>query len=566
VKRNTWLSLSILALGALPALAQQQTRPDSGTLLQQPRTIDILPPPGGAPTVVLPPAPPAAPVDKTIQVTPAAFQIQGNTLFSEAQLQPLVAEWVGKPTNMEGLLEAAAAVRRFYRERGYLLTEAYLPQQQFAQEGGTVVIQVLEARVGHVAVRVEGEGISESLATKIVGTHLHTGDPISEYSLDKPVLLLRDLAGFDATAAVEPGENPGEANVTVVVKPFGPKVDGLVGVDNYGVRSAGEIQAYAAANINNLTGWGDTLNIRLQTSEGQDNNLYRIGYSIPVTGYATKLGLSAARTDYALGKQFAALGATGVADIYDLSLTHPFIRSRVNNVLGAVTLERKNLNDQTTTPMSNQDRHVDLVRLSMLGNFVDNLTLGSFNSYALNLSLGNLDMDGATLALDQSAAGLHTAGHFEKLNLEFLRTTYVSTAGRVNIGLQAQMASKNLTSAEKLALGGQAGVRGYPAGEAVGDEGAIVNLEYQHTLPDFGLGFPVNASVFYDWGHIKYNHDNLLAIPVNSENLSSAGIGMNVGSWGNFLVTAQLAWRLDRAPASDPDKKPRVWLSLQKWL
>lgn len=566
MKKKTLLSVSVLALSASVASAQQQTRPDSGTLLQQPHTIEILPPPGGAPTVVLPPAPPAAPVDKSITVTPAAFRIQGNTIFSEAQLQPLVAQFVGKPTNMEGLLQAAAAVRRFYREHGYLLTEAYLPQQQFAREGGAVTIQVLEARVGKVAVRVEGEGVSEDQAATIVRAHLHPGDAISEYSLDKPVLLLRDLAGYDATASVEPGTNVGEADITVVVKPYGPRVEGLLGIDNYGVRSAGQIRGYASANVNNLTGRGDGLNVRLQTSEGSDSNFYRLGYSIPVGGYATKIGLSAARTDYALGEQFAALGATGVADIYDLSLTHPFIRSRVNNVLGALTLERKNLTDKTTTPPSSQDRSVDLARFSLLGNFVDNLTMGSFNSYALNFATGNLHLDGPTLALDQGAVGLHTAGTFNKLNLEYLRTTYVSTAGRATAGLQAQWASKNLTSAEKFALGGPQGVRGYPAGEAVGDEGAIVNLEYQHQLPDFGLGAPFNASVFYDWGRITYNHDNTIRTSPNSENLSSVGVGLNVGSWGKFLLVTQLAWRLDRAPASDPDKKPRVWLSLQKWL
>jgi hemolysin activation/secretion protein len=565
VKRTTWLTLSALTLCAAPALAQQ-ARPDAGTLLEQQRQRPMLPQPGGAPTIVVPPAPAAAPFDNSVRVTPAAFRIQGNTLFGEAQLLPLVAQFVGKPTDMEGLLKAAADVRRFYRDRGYLLTEAYIPQQQFAAVGGTVTIQVLEARVGRVAVRVEGEGVSQAQAERIVHGHLHTGDYISEYTLDKPVLLLRDLAGFDATASVEPGANVGEADITVLVKPYGPRVDGDIGVDNFGVRSAGQVRAFADANINNLSGNGDTLKLRAQTSERNDTNLYRIGYSLPVGPYATKLGLSVARTDYALGKQFAALGATGEATIYGLSAIHPFIRSRSNNVLGALTLERKDLNDRTTTPPSNADHRVDAVRLSLLGNFVDNLTLGSFNSYALNLTHGHVDMDAATLALDQGAVGTRTAGSFNKLNLEYLRTTYVSTAGRITGSLQAQLASKNLTSAEKFALGGPYGVRGYPVGEAVGDEGAIVNLEYQHQLPGFGLGIPMSASVFYDWGHIKYNHSNTIAANPNTETLSSAGLGFTVGTFGKYLLTTQVAWRLDRAPASDPDKRPRVWLSLQKWL
>ena len=40
-----------------------------------------------------------------------------------------------------------------------------------------------------------------------------------------------------------------------------------------------------------------------------------------------------------------------------------------------------------------------------------------------------------------------------------------------------QVASKNLDNSEKMGLGGPAGVRAYPTGEAYGDQGYILNLE-----------------------------------------------------------------------------------------
>lgn len=570
MKRKPWLTLSALALSTVPAFAQQ-VRPDAGTILETQRPQPALPAPGAAPTIVLPPAPPAAGFDRSVRVTPTAFRIEGNTLFPDAVLQGVVAEFVGQPTDMEGLLKAAAAVRRYYRERGYLLTEAYLPQQQFPAAGGTVAIQVLEARVGRVNVKVEGEGVSESLAGRIVRNHLHTGDYISERSLDKPVLLLRDLSGFDATASVEPGTNVGEADITVVVKPYGPKVDGLVGVDNFGVRAAGAIRAYAQGNWNNPTGYGDQLSVRAQTAERGDTNLYRIGYSIPVTGYATRLGLSATKSEYALGKQFAALGANGDAEVYDISLTQPFIRSRTVNLLGALTLERKELTDRTTSPPSNEEKRVNGLRLSALGNFVDSVFRESFNSYTVSLFHGDLKLDPVTRSLDVGPTGFRTEGNFTKLNVDYLRSTYLSARGRLNLGVQAQVASKNLTSAEKMPLGGPTGVRGYPVGEAVGDTGAIVSLEYQHQLPNFGLGFPITGSAFFDWGHIRYNEGDIPAALVGrvreKDTMRSAGVGLTVGTLGKFLVVTQLAWRLGSyTPAIAPDKKPRVWLSLQKWL
>ena len=180
---------------------------------------------------------------------------------------------------------------------------------------------------------------------------------------------------------------------------------------------------------------------------------------------------------------------------------------------------------------------------------------------------GEVDLDPFTFAIDQGAGGLRTAGKVNQVNVEYLRTTFLNSSSRITAALQAQLASKNLTSAEKFALGGPAGVRGYPVGEAVGDTGAVINLEYQHQLPDFGWKIPMAASVFYDWGHIKYNEDNRLGLATNTESLNSAGFGFTVGTYGKYLLTTQLAWRLDRAPAGgEPDKKPRVWLSFQKWL
>lgn len=557
------------AMGLLvsPAFAQLSTRPDAGTILETPRQIPTLPEPGGPPAVVVPVPPPAATFDRSVQLTPAAFRVQGNTLIAEADIQGVLQPYVGKSIDMAGLLQAAAAVRQLYRERGYILTEAYLPQQQFSATGGTVTIQVLEARVGKATVRLEGSGLSPTLADSIVRQALPAGTPITEQLLEKPVLLLRDLAGYEAVADVQPGANAGEADVVVVAKPSDKRFAALLGADNYGVRSAGEYRAYVDLEAQNLAGRGDVLSGRLQLADRSDNNLYRLGYSSTLDRYATRLGVLVARTEYALGKQFAALGAFGQAEVFNLSATQPFIRSRAYNLFGSVALERKDLTDRTTTPASTAERRVDSVRLSALGNFVDGLGGSSFSSYALSLTHGRLKLDPVSQALDASAAlGLNTAGSFSKLNLEFQRATFLRASDRVQVNLLAQLASRNLTSAEQIGLGGPTGVRGYPVGEAVGDTGAVLNLEYRHQFAAVG-GVPLGGSVFYDWGWVRFHQDGAPFPAPESQALGSAGFGLTAGTWGDYLATLQLAWRTtsDR-PASDPDHKPRVWLTVQKWL
>ena len=555
------------AMGVLvsPAFAQS-TRPDAGTILETPRQIPLLPAPGGAPAVVVPPAPAAASFDRSVMLTPAAFRVQGNTLITEAALQQVLAPFVGKRTDMAGLVQAAAAVRQYYRERGYILTEAYLPQQQFTATGGTVTIHVLEARVGKARVRTEGTGLSQALAEDIVLAQLPAGAAITEALLEKPVLLLRDLAGFEAVADVQPGNETGEADVVITVKPSGARYAAVVGLDNYGARAAGEIRGWVDAEALNLAGRGDVLSARLQLSDESDTNLYRIGYSATLGGYATRVGVQAARTEYALGKQFAPLGAYGHAEVFSLNATQPFIRTRPLNVFGAIALERKELSDRTSTPASRVERRVDAVRLSALGNFVDGLAGNSFSSYALSLTHGRLELDPLALALDQSGFGLDTAGSYQKLNLEFLRGTYLSPSDRITLGVQGQVASRNLTSAEQISLGGPAGVRGYPVSEGVGDTGGYMNLEYRRQFAPVGA-VPLAASVFFDWGHVKFHQDGTPYVGPQSQTLASVGLGMTAGNFGNYQLSLQAAWRTTHdQPASDPDRKPRVWLSLQKWL
>ncbi len=207
------------------------------------------------------------------------------------------------------------------------------------------------------------------------------------------------------------------------------------------------------------------------------------------------------------------------------------------------------------------------MRVGVVGNFVDTLGFHSFTSYGLSATRGTLHLDAASHALDQSIFGLKTAGSFSKANFELQRTMFTSAAGRVSVSMQGQYASKNLTSAEKFGLGGPTGVRGYPVGEALGDTGVIASVEYRHKLLDLGANVPLFGAVFYDWGRVRFNRSGSPFATPATETLSSAGFGLSVGTAGNFLINSQLAWRTDRStPTIEPDKKPRLWLSMQKWL
>ncbi|MBI2772710.1 MAG: ShlB/FhaC/HecB family hemolysin secretion/activation protein [Burkholderiales bacterium] len=554
------------ATAAISATAQ--IRPDAGTLQEPQRQIPALPLPG-APRIAVPDVAPAASAAGQVRLTPAGFSIQGNTVFPAETLLALLEPRLNRPTDLPGLAEAAREIKSYYQDRGYLLTDVYIPPQQFQAQGGTVTLTVVEARVGRVSVQTEGSGVSQRFAERLAASHLQPGDAVSEYALDKPVLLLRDQTGFDASALVEPGSKTGEVNVILLVKPAGRPVEASVGLDNHGARAAGQFRAFAALDAANPSGIGDALSARVQIADETQTRFYKLTYSLPAATTGGRVNLAAIRTEYALGGAFAALGATGRADILSASVLHPLLRSRDRNLFGSISLDHKQLRDELAVQAGPAQRKVESVRAGVLGNFVDDVAGGgAFTSYAASVTRGRLRLDDITLAGDQAVGGANTSGSFTKANLELQRVQFLSGGWSVHASLQAQLASRNLTSAEKISLGGPSGVRGYATGESPGDSGAQGSLELRRQLPApiTLAGEPVSLQAFYDFGTVRLNQDG--ATGSNRVSLDSAGLGVAAGRPGNFVLNASLSWRIGGPlpTTADPDRSPRLWLSTQKWF
>ncbi len=527
--------------------------------------LPVLPQPG-APALSLPQHSTPSVAATSVRIIPTEFRIEGSRVFPASVLTALLASRVNQPTNLVGLQEAAGQIKGFYQAQGYLLTDVYVPQQVLRTEGGPVILTVVEAHVGDVTVRVQGNSSPATGIHELVRRHLRRGDPVTERALDKPVLLLRDLAGHDAVATVEPGSQTGTVNVLIDVRATPARLETSLGLDNHGTRAAGEVRALATLDAPNLTGRGDALSIRAQLANPADTRLLRMSYSMAVKG-TTRVNLNATRTEYALGRQFAALGASGRADVLGVSVLHPLTRSRDRNLYLAYGVDYKQLHDETRVS-SATDRRITTAYAGVLGNFTDGLLAGAFNSYAARLTVGSVRLDTTSLAVDQGPGGLRTAGQFSKLNIEAQRTQFWTGGLSLQATLQGQIASRNLASAEKMSLGGPSGVRGYPVGEAVGDSGAILGLEVRYALPAVNLGgAPVSVTGFYDAGRVTFNQQGIPAGP-NHVTLDAMGLGLLAGRAGNYLLNASLAWRVGSPLPSggEPDRSPRLWLTTQKWF
>ena len=77
-----------------------------------------------------------------------AFRLRGNTVFSDAQLQPLLAPYIGKRITTEQLEDGRLALTRFYVDRGYINSGAVLSDQTVTD--GIVTYDIIEGRLSDI--------------------------------------------------------------------------------------------------------------------------------------------------------------------------------------------------------------------------------------------------------------------------------------------------------------------------------------------------------------------------------------------------------------------------------
>jgi hemolysin activation/secretion protein len=570
-KHTALVALLIGGFAAQGAFAQlAQVRPDAGQLLEQQR--NTVPAPARPGSEVMPREEqprPAMRGSASLKVTVKQFKITGNRIYSEEQLLPTLKESYGKELDFEGLTDAANAVRAFYRANGYFLAQAYLPAQQIRD--GVVEIAILEGRLGNVELKPDAQSrLRPEFARGILDGHLKEGDPITETGLERPLLLLSDLPNVVVSSEIGPSTRAiGAADLRVNVKESGGIISGYADIDNAGNRFTGETRTGVNVNVNNLTGFGDQMSVRA-TVTNERMTFVRAAVTGPVGHNGTRAGISFAQFSYSLERDFTNLKAHGAGDVFTLYGLHPFIRTRNANLIGQVSYENKMLKDRIDTSNTIEDRKINTFKLGLVGDFRDRVMGGALNSFSVAYTDGFLDVGpNALLIQDQGATGLRTQGKFSKANFDFRRLQLINQDVNLLLAISGQLASKNLASAEKMSLGGANGVRAYPTGQAIGDQGFLFTTELRYIVPKFQvLSGDVTLSGFYDAGRVQVNMDTLATTGANFQGISGFGVGVSLGKDNDFLIKGSVAWRGENdVPDADTARRtPRVWFQGIKWF
>lgn len=564
-------------IGGVFSAAPAGAQPDAGTILQEQRQpVPALPdrfPTDREREIVKPPL-----ADTGTRILVKAFRFTGSLegMVTEAELQEVVRDAVGRELGFAELQQVAGRVTNYLREKkGYLLARAYLPRQDVTD--GVVEIAILAGRIdGKVRIeRKEPGRIRPSLLQGIADRAVPGDSPARMDQIERAILLMNDLPGVTAHASLEPGGIPGTTRL-VVNASEGPVFHGLLSGDNYGDRFTGDLRATGQVSVSDPFGLGDQFSLSLTGAERM--TLGRAAYAIPLgsTGLTTNVYYN--HLSYKLGRDLTSLNAEGRASILGAGLSYPLHRTRRASIWGGVGFEYLAMVDEANDART-RDRVLSVFNLNLTGSFFDDFGGGGITSAGIVIHAGSVDLSGLEANKTADAAGPETGGGFSRGTYSLARLQRLTGNLSLFGSARGQVAFKNLDSSQKFILGGPTGVRAYPVGEAPGDEGHAFTLESRFDIPFMPSWAATQLVGFLDAGWVKLHRDLwpgaiTSASGKNDYWLSGGGVGVNVGKAGLYSVRASYAHKIGpnegkSTAGRDSDNRSdngRFWLQLVIWI
>ncbi|HUA56099.1 MAG TPA: ShlB/FhaC/HecB family hemolysin secretion/activation protein [Candidatus Sulfotelmatobacter sp.] len=547
-----------LALGAIPRAVAQIVLPESADplrMLQQVRPQPRVTPSGPVMRLEEPEQAPPPPESESIRFTLATVAVDDATVYSQADLEPLWHDLIGHEISLGQLYGVAAAITRKYRNDGYVLSRAIVPQQRV--QNGAVRLEVIEGYVGRVTIQgeVSRESLLRGYADKITAMR-----PLQVHDLERYLVLMDDLAGTTVSSVLTPlaGE-PGASELTIN---FSQKeVDFFGTADNRGTRYLGPYQGSAGARLNSVLGFYELTQLRLIGTPLDIGQLraYDLSEAVPIDTEGTMLTVEIDQAWAHPGFTLTPEQVTSAATVTSAMLSHPLIRLRAETLSVQTTFTatdlHTNLFNDTATLLSDRIRSLQWGAVYELADRYSGIDL-----LDLLLSQG-LDVLGARTPGSPNLSRADGRSDFTKLIADAQRVQSLGGHWSLLGALTGQYGFCSLLASEQFGLGGVNYVRAYDPAELTGDSGIAGKLELQYGEKPTGFGLAsYQLYTYYDAGRV-WNHQ---ALPgeFGAASATAAGAGVRVVVNDQIAGSLEIAKPLTRDVMTEGNKDPRFFFSL----
>lgn len=473
--------------------------------------------------------PPEKLAETRFTLTAVDFQGPADLQLDPAIFAPAWRGLLGKEVSLRELGTALETIEDIYRKRDYVVI-AKIPPQDFAS--GRVRIVAYTVYVSELEVKGDSGRLRGRLDP--IFARIQAMRPLRLSALYRQLLLAEDLLSGEINAEWYQIESaPGAARLELVITHRPGNL--LLGLDNYGGKDIGPLQASARAQVNDIFGLFESTWITVLANPANPARIAILGLS-----QAVPLGTTGFNLVYGIASSWSNPGGTSLEVrlhsevlIGNVGISYPLLREMERNVIVTAALNGNNSNVDILGEAFQRDR----TRWVSVGAKYDDVIGG--------------------VAIVLSPAFLHGIDAFDA-NVSFrdfqAATLNGSATARLTDTLSAQLlfsgqyAFTNLPPVMLGFYGGEAFGRSYDPGALAGNN--LVSAAFQVSQQVVtGLSWlpELTLFAFTDYGAVWNNPGS----PYEYASLASAGFGLRVGIGERLIASGLVAQPLTYDPRLD---------------
>ncbi|WP_353188305.1 POTRA domain-containing protein [Pseudomonas sp.] len=511
--------------------------------------------PSAAPLQVPDPGATAAqPLLMETKVNLKTVQIEGGTIYPLNELAEIYKPLIGRQASLAELIEATRNITRRYQQDGYLLSYAFLPQQNF--DDGVARVVLVEGYVRDI--QMQGDiGRVKSLLDKLAAK-IQAERPLTRKTFERYTTLMSRIPGVTIQAQVPPPGTTDGATTLIAQASRKPFTSTLSTTED----NRNGPQALLGVSSNSQTSMGEQLSLSGLFPPGDDKeHYYRLDYSQFLDTEGTQLNVSASRyradpdTEVLVGGG-GRLSTHRENDRYSIGFSMPLIAS-ANELLTAgsrlYAVDDKTRYDGINFPFSTELR-TDVRALAFEGDW-------------RKADARQLRILSAGVYQGFDSLGAHT--NYDDIDLDFFRVRLSGVQSDKFLDnwqgvLSAALywSDDTLPDSERAVFGGQNFGRGYPDDQASGDKGWGVAYEVNYSFNRDGNWVRIlQPYVVVDRSRSWFNQ-----LPVQANNLSSTAVGLRFGDAKYYNVALEVAKAMSDEALDTFNRKPRYSISFSYQL
>ncbi len=522
-------AVALIAAASTAKAAQPADGPNPGGIRERtgPNAAPLPPVPYAAPRTVLPPPPPPespSPPTTEASLTLSDVHVVGGDTAPKAypkyrwrpapgetprlslkRGEPMDAAWVrrqfalnamiGAPTTADRIVALVLLINQAFVRNGFINTGVLLGQQDWPRTNGALELRlvtgaVVPQRPGGPPVSIEwAKGGAKGLRKRFVLQRMPsaTNAPLNAIDVERDFRLLADDPAIQTiNARLSPGDQPGEAHLSLTVAPQ-PRLDVYAAVANSRSPSVGGIRYSGGATLRNALFSGDQLSLEGGETSGLSDGA--IAYATPFLTPATTLDVRGLIDQAAvIDESVRALGIRSTETSVEGGITERLLQEPLTPKpdgtgwfpaqtlsVGLRAATHHSYNSLLGMPFSFSPGAVDgVTNVDLMRGTADYVLRGEKQVFAVSATV-SFGLRGTRSDLPDV---IKPNPHFKVVLVQMNYARRLTTGGlEIRARLSAQQSSSPLYSAEQFSAGGQDTVRGYRENLLLADSGVIGSLE-----------------------------------------------------------------------------------------